>query len=50
MMHLGNDLHIHLHEDGSAEIEEHAGTTGEGHLLIHLSVNYKIGKPWKRKK
>ncbi|MCX7745089.1 MAG: hypothetical protein N2167_11045 [Flavobacteriales bacterium] len=50
MMHLGNDLHIHFHEDGSAEIEEHAGTTGEGHLLVNLSVNYKIGKPWKRKK
>ncbi len=52
MLHLGNDIHAHIEEDGgypTLEIEEHDGTSAEGHLLITLSVNYKIADLWQRR-
>jgi hypothetical protein len=45
MAHLGSELHTHL-EEGELRIEAHKGVNLEGHLLITLSANYKIGKLW----
>lgn len=45
MIHLGNDLHAHQHADGQVEFEQH-GAGLEGHLLIHLSFNYKLFRLW----
>ncbi len=53
MLHLGNDIHAHI-EEGSGypelEIEEHDGSSIEGHLLVTLSVNYKIADLWKSRR
>ncbi len=49
MLHLGGELHTHI-DNGEIEIEEHPGVSWEGHLLLSLSVNYKIAQLWKRKK
>lgn len=46
MIHLGNEAHVHQHEDGEIEFESEGGTTAEGHLLFNVSLNYKIGKLW----
>ncbi len=45
MIHLGTDLHAHQNTDGGVEFEEH-GAGLEGHLLIHLSFNYKLFRLW----
>lgn len=50
MLHLGNDLHAHVHDDGDVHIEEHSNAGWEGHLLISISANYKIARLWKSKK
>lgn len=45
MMHLGN--HIHAHVGGNAlHLSEEQGASLEGHLLVTLGLNYKIGKLW----
>ncbi len=49
MLHLGGELHTHV-ENGEVEVEEHEGTSWEGHMLVSLSINYKIAQLWKRKK
>ena len=38
MLHLGNELHAEVH-DGHLEFHEEDGTSFEGHLLFHLSIN-----------
>lgn len=48
MLHLGEELDVHEKQDGNMFIESHKHTGWEGHLLISLSVNYKIVKLWKR--
>jgi hypothetical protein len=45
MIHLGNDVHMHQHSDGRVYFEEH-GAGLEGHLLLHLSFNYKLFRLW----
>lgn len=47
MVHLGSDVHTHIH-DNSLHIEEHKeeGFSLEGHLLFTLSLNIKLGKLW----
>jgi opacity protein-like surface antigen len=50
MLHLGNELHAHMEENGELEIETHKNAGWEGHLLISLSVNYKLFKLWKPRK
>jgi len=45
MLHLGNELHAEVH-DGHLEFHEEDGTSFEGHLLFHLSINYKIADLW----
>ena len=49
MWHLGGELHTHEH-DGEIEIEEHDEVSFEGHLLLNLSINYKIAQLWKNKR
>lgn len=49
MLHLGKELHAHEEEDGHIEIEEHKNAGWEGHLLVSISVNYKIFNLWNRK-
>ena len=58
MVHLGSDIHAdmgsgghdhhHGHNHGGVTLTEHKGIDLEGHLLISLSMNYKIGKLWGR--
>ena len=45
MIHLGADVHAHVHE-GEVEFEKHQGSALEGHLLFHIGVNYKIADLW----
>lgn len=45
MVHLGTDLHVHEAPDGQVVFEEH-GAGLEGHLLVHLSFNYKLFRLW----
>ena len=45
MIHLGNDVHMHRHDDGRVYFEAH-GAGLEGHLLLHLSFNYKLFRLW----
>lgn len=45
MFHLGDELHAHVHEN-VLEIEEHSGTSMEGHFLFTLGLNYKIAELW----
>ena len=57
MIHLGSDLHTSEIIDGHAGhehknvfgVEKLKGTSLEGHLLLTLSANYKIGNLWGRK-
>ena len=49
MIHLGKELDAEEQPDGNMEIEVHKNAGWEGHLLISLSVNYKIFKLWKPK-
>jgi hypothetical protein len=45
MMHLGN--HIHAHVGGNAlHLSEEQGASLEGHFLITLGLNLKIGELW----
>ena len=49
MMHLGKDVHAHVHEvNGLPElsIEEHDGASLEGHVLLTFSINYAIADLW----
>ena len=45
MLHLGNEIHTEVHE-GQLEFHEEEGSSFEGHLLFHLSINYKIADLW----
>ena len=50
MMHLGKDIHAHVHEDGELEFEKHKGSLLEGHVLFHVGINYKIADLWGKQK
>ncbi len=45
MIHLGTDVHADEH-DGEVEFHEEDGASLEGHLLLHLSFNYKLFDAW----
>lgn len=45
MMHLGTDVHAHLH-DGQVEFHKEKGGGMEGHLLVHVSYNLKLFRAW----
>lgn len=49
MNHLGSDLHSHIEEENGIkhlEIEKHTGIGLEGHMLVTLSLNYRLGNIW----
>lgn len=46
MIHLGGDIHAHRAANGDVEFEKHKGAGLEGHLLFHVSINYKIADLW----
>jgi len=45
MIHLGTDVHADEH-DGRVEFHHEQGGSLEGHLLVHLSFNYKLFSLW----
>jgi hypothetical protein len=47
MMHLGTHLEAEIH-DSEVDFHTDKGTLEEGHLLITIGFNYKIGKLWGR--
>ena len=49
MWHLGGDLHTEV-ANGDVVVEQENAVSFEGHLLINLSINYKIAQLWKPKK
>jgi hypothetical protein len=46
MLHLGNEIHTEVHEGQLEFHEEEEGSSFEGHLFFHLSINYKIADLW----
>jgi hypothetical protein len=50
MLHLGKELDAERQADGTLALETHKNAGWEGHLLISLSMNYKIAQLWKPKK
>lgn len=48
MLHLGGHIHAEKNFFGMYVIHEHEGFQAEGHLLNTISLNYKIGRIWKR--
>src|SRR5690606_12150390 len=49
MLHLGKDIHTHIHQENGKDIlhfknDAHRGF--EGHLFITLSMNIKIADLW----
>jgi len=45
MAHLGTDVHAEEHE-GEVHFHKEKGANLEGHLLVHVSFNYKIADLW----
>ena len=48
MMHLGKELHADVEGD-TVKVEEENNPGWQGHLLISVSVNYKMFRLWKPK-
>jgi hypothetical protein len=47
--HLGKELDLEESEEGKLSIEKQKNAGWQGHLMISISVNYKIAKIWNRK-
>ena len=45
MLHLGKELHTEVH-NGELHLHDSPEAGVEGHLLFHLSLNYKIADLW----
>jgi opacity protein-like surface antigen len=45
MLHLGKDIHTEVN-GGEVNIEKTKSSKPEGHLLVTLSINYKIANLW----
>lgn len=45
MIHLGTDIHTHA-DEGVLEFHQEKGANLEGHLLVHVSFNYKLFDAW----
>jgi hypothetical protein len=48
MIHLGNDLHAHKNDFNNVIIHNQKGVNLEGHVLMNLSVNYKLVDLWEK--
>ena len=46
MIHLGNDIDTEKKSDGTVLFTNNAGVNLQGHILITLGVNYKVGDLW----
>jgi len=50
MIHLGNDIHTHSHQENGKDVihfeDNHEDISLEGHLLFTISLNYKIAQLW----
>ncbi|MCX8081612.1 MAG: hypothetical protein N3F09_10290, partial [Bacteroidia bacterium] len=49
MIHLTSEVDIHKNSDGQYVAHNHSHGGLEGHMLLTLSMNYKIFKLWRRK-
>ena len=45
MVHLGNDINTSF-ENGIVTFAQKGGVNLEGHILVSLSVNYKLADLW----
>ncbi|MDQ3046584.1 MAG: outer membrane beta-barrel protein [Bacteroidota bacterium] len=53
MMHMGKDLHVHIHDEGGmkkVELSKYQIRGIEGHLLINLSLNVRLFDMWDQHK
>ncbi|WP_258543566.1 hypothetical protein [Parvicella tangerina] len=52
MIHLGSDIDAEIYDDGHdhhhVSLSKNKGVDLEGHFLVTLSMNYKIGQLWGR--
>ena len=48
MLHLGKELDAEENSDGSMSLVTHKNAGWEGHLLISISANIKLGRLWKK--
>lgn len=50
MIHLGNDIHTHSHNENEKEVihfdDSQDALSLEGHILFTISLNYKIAQLW----
>ena len=50
MIHLGNDIHTHSHQENGKNVihfeDNHEEISLEGHLLFTISLNFKIAQLW----
>jgi len=50
MIHLGNDIHTHSHQENGKDVihfeDSHEDISLEGHLLFTVSLSYKIAQLW----
>jgi hypothetical protein len=45
-LHLGREVEVELTPENKVEIESHRNAGWEGHVMLILSVNYKIAQLW----
>ena len=48
MLHLGKEIDAEKNADGTESIVTHKNAGWEGHLLISISANIKLGRLWKK--
>jgi len=48
MLHLGKEIDAVQNSDGSMSVVTHKNAGWEGHLLISISANIKLGRLWKK--
>jgi hypothetical protein len=48
MLHVGKGFEAH-DENGVLTLHDHEGFTWDGHVLVTLSINYKLKKLWKER-
>jgi opacity protein-like surface antigen len=47
MLHLGKEIDAQQNPDGTMSIVTHKNAGWEGHLLVSISANFKLGRLWK---
>ena len=48
MLHLGKEIDAQENSDGTMSIVTHKNAGWEGHLLVSISANLKLGRLWKK--